>query len=695
MSKRFRFECAILALAALMAVAARGADVDGLVQALGGDDEIARSQARQFLAREGANAVPKVLPLLSSPDANVWNAAFNVLADLATAVSTPGREEEREAVTNDLMTLVAPSQSAEIKERGLRLLPLVIPEGHSVAPVAALLKDPELKEKARAALQESGTAVACKALVAALSKAGPDFQCALLNSIGALHNEKSVSAVARYTKSKDAKVRAAAARALSWTGSAARAKSVETVYGNATPDTAFDAADAMIRLADAAAVRRSDLQTANRIYQTVLKTGKDRTVRGAALVGMARHGDDAAAEAIVSALRGDDGRELEPMVLAAYENAKGPAVVKSALAIYPQVSREMKIGLLGVFGRARAPEFLDVLKTASQDGDATVRRTAYVALADSQLPEAVNALASAAGTANVDDKSVAVNELKRLAATLEASGHDQAAGAAYLALYRVANSSEMQKLALIGVARHPTADSSDTLIKAAIAGELKDVSAATLASLAKNLADAKRTEEANQIVAQLMNKAVSPEAIADIIKVTQATKSVPDVGHRLGFVMKWTLTGPFPWSQADGFKVIRVNEPNVDLKASYKSGGKDIAWKKFDTADPSGIVDLTTALGVQANATGYGVATVTVPVPTDAVARMGSDDGIKLWVNSAVAHENNTDRGTQIDQDKAPVKLKAGVNTLLVEVTQGGGGWNFCLRLTDKDGKPLAFTEAP
>jgi hypothetical protein len=50
-------------------------------------------------------------------------------------------------------------------------------------------------------------------------------------------------------------------------------------------------------------------------------------------------------------------------------------------------------------------------------------------------------------------------------------------------------------------------------------------------------------------------------------------------------------------------------------------------------------------------------------------------------------------RGAGIDQDQAPIHLAAGENTILIQVTQGGGGWNAYVRLTKTDGTILEFTD--
>ena len=54
--------------------------------------------------------MPKLLPLLGQEKAAVREAAFRVLADIANDVSAPGRDADRAAMTDSLMTLVSPVQ---------------------------------------------------------------------------------------------------------------------------------------------------------------------------------------------------------------------------------------------------------------------------------------------------------------------------------------------------------------------------------------------------------------------------------------------------------------------------------------------------------------------------------------------------------------------------------------------------------
>ena len=73
---------------------------------------------------------------------------------------------------------------------------------------------------------------------------------------------------------------------------------------------------------------------------------------------------------------------------------------------------------------------------------------------------------------------------------------------------------------------------------------------------------------------------------------------------------------------------------------------------------------------------------------------LGSDDGVKAWLNGNLVHGNNVDRGLVVDQDMALVGLKKGTNELLLKVTQGGGGWAVAARIVAMDGLPIAGLRA-
>jgi len=56
---------------------------------------------------------------------------------------------------------------------------------------------------------------------------------------------------------------------------------------------------------------------------------------------------------------------------------------------------------------------------------------------------------------------------------------------------------------------------------------------------------------------------------------------------------------------------------------------------------------------------------------------MGSDDGLKVWLNGAQVLERSVGRGVNVYDEALVLQMKEGVNHLLVKVVNGEGGWGF------------------
>lgn len=78
---------------------------------------------------------------------------------------------------------------------------------------------------------------------------------------------------------------------------------------------------------------------------------------------------------------------------------------------------------------------------------------------------------------------------------------------------------------------------------------------------------------------------------------------------------------------------------------------------------------------------------INVVSPADGKRKLlaGSDDSVKIWINGEVAHVNAVNRGAGNFQDEKEVTLKKGDNSLLVKVSERGGGWSMFVGF-DPDG---------
>ncbi|HAT09226.1 MAG TPA: alpha-glucosidase/alpha-galactosidase [Planctomycetes bacterium] len=144
-------------------------------------------------------------------------------------------------------------------------------------------------------------------------------------------------------------------------------------------------------------------------------------------------------------------------------------------------------------------------------------------------------------------------------------------------------------------------------------------------------------------------------------------------------IKDWQVLGAFPGKAGQTtiatrtpFDALVAKDGTIDLKASV--GG--VKWKAVK-AGKHGFVDLAGVYGPQNWCVCWGYAEVESVHAREVVVSCGSDDGIKLWLNGKVVHEHETGRGYSPEADKVTVQLKAGVNRILVKISQHTGGYGF------------------
>ncbi len=170
--------------------------------------------------------------------------------------------------------------------------------------------------------------------------------------------------------------------------------------------------------------------------------------------------------------------------------------------------------------------------------------------------------------------------------------------------------------------------------------------------------------------------------------VTDIPMNVPP-----GYLAHWWAAGPLPNPRThQNFDTAFPPETSVDLAAGFTVNGKTFAWKKVET-DDDGILDLNQNLRRAGNVLAYLYAEVTVEKEAAVELRLGSDDGFALWLNGKRIAAKNVNRGLKPASDKVKATLTAGVNKILIKVTQGGGDWSACLQIVGAKGQKVAFTE--
>jgi lysophospholipase L1-like esterase len=143
----------------------------------------------------------------------------------------------------------------------------------------------------------------------------------------------------------------------------------------------------------------------------------------------------------------------------------------------------------------------------------------------------------------------------------------------------------------------------------------------------------------------------------------------------------WRLRGPLPGA---------VRMDHLAGEAAFSADPRvDSAWvaSNLDTANPGN--NLNTLIGPAENCVAYALAELESAEAQSAELRIGSDDGCAVWLNGELVHDNlEVARGCTVDQDRVTVRLRSGRNHLLVKIGQYGGGWGFCVRLSQL-GRPV------
>ena len=151
------------------------------------------------------------------------------------------------------------------------------------------------------------------------------------------------------------------------------------------------------------------------------------------------------------------------------------------------------------------------------------------------------------------------------------------------------------------------------------------------------------------------------------------------------------IVGPWLWAIVPGAGV-----SNVDLLEKVSKGAatevkvatfgttedKPIGtgkWKAHRLSPTGGdnLNQMTDALGWGSGSeiydhVVYGSVTLNSPRKQETTMLVGSDDGVKVWLNGELVHYNPVERGAGDYQDAFPVTLKQGTNVLLVAVDNRG-----------------------
>ncbi|GAB4315063.1 MAG: hypothetical protein Kow0059_06990 [Candidatus Sumerlaeia bacterium] len=158
----------------------------------------------------------------------------------------------------------------------------------------------------------------------------------------------------------------------------------------------------------------------------------------------------------------------------------------------------------------------------------------------------------------------------------------------------------------------------------------------------------------------------------------------------------WRVIGPFDNPPEAGLDAVLPPERSLDFDAEYPGRNGLVRWRTLTRPLPEGssptgefYVDLHAVFGERhENAAACAAAFLESPATLDAVLALGSDDGVAVWLNGEQVFEHDIGRPYVSREDRVAVRLRPGVNALLLKITQRGGDWGFAAHLETPEGRP-------
>ncbi len=339
-----------------------------------------------------------------------------------------------------------------------------------------------------------------------------------------------------------------------------------------------------------------------------------------------------------------------------------------------------RAALLRLLGYTAGAAPLTAVVKAMGDSDAEVRQAAFRALVGWPDATAVPHLVEVARRA--PDSADAIVALRdgclRLAAMEEVPMAERLS--AYRSVLEVARRPEEKRQAVSGLAEMPSFGSLDLLKGCGQDAALKNEAIPAAIRVARELGTVNYTRAVAAL--QELKGMTDQEDLRK--KADDAIKSLQNAGQTAdGSILAWMVSGPFK-SEGKTWKEL------FDIEFEPEKAGSKADWRPAGqgTVSKTGLVDLNKTMAGDERVA-YLKTQITSERDQPAQLEIGSDDGVKVWLNGKVVDASNVIRPLTPGDDKVKVTLSRGVNRLLLKVIQGGGEWSACCRVRAPDGAPL------
>jgi pimeloyl-ACP methyl ester carboxylesterase len=169
-------------------------------------------------------------------------------------------------------------------------------------------------------------------------------------------------------------------------------------------------------------------------------------------------------------------------------------------------------------------------------------------------------------------------------------------------------------------------------------------------------------------------------------KNLEETMRNPWKSDRSIFLQDWLILGSIPITAMEEIDKDFLSDDNGEANVqptegqTVKISGSEMKWVPVKCKD---IVDLQKFFqgGRTEDAVAYAYATINRKESGRIYLSLGTDDGVKVWLNGKLVHRVLTARALTLDEDGLALDVNAGANHLLLKIQQSKGGWGFAVRM--------------
>jgi hypothetical protein len=143
------------------------------------------------------------------------------------------------------------------------------------------------------------------------------------------------------------------------------------------------------------------------------------------------------------------------------------------------------------------------------------------------------------------------------------------------------------------------------------------------------------------------------------------------------FITDWWLIGPFDNRSRKGMD--KVYPPEIEFIPNKKYAGHNsqkIGWWLYE-GKKDAYISLARLFNPSDEEVVYARRIFNLKEKANLKIGLGSNDGVKMWVNGSLVHSNIVARTALPNDDVLTVSFNKGENIVLLKIDQLGGGWGF------------------